>query len=176
MPLGLLLIGCASNNKEPWRGCRLSFDSARLAGLQRQADPGPPTLLAQAHCERLPTDGVKDEAESVDDLDALLDRGRVCVSGNRLAPSHACPSLAAAGWKVVAGPLPSNAPASCRSSAATCPNQTLTIARAGGDPLLLEFYDDPSGHRTAQQIDCKGGETLSPCYYRLGRVAVDMRL
>ena len=112
----------------------------------------------------------------MDDLDALLDRGRVCVSGNRLAPSHACPSLASAGWKVVSGPLPSGAPASCSDAPAECPNQALTIARAGGDPLLLEFYDDPSGHRTAEQIACTGGETLSLCYYRLGRITVDMRL
>ena len=160
---------------EPWRGCRLHFDGAGLPGLQRQADSGPPALAKAPHCEHLSTDGVRDEAESVDDLDALLDRGRVCVSGNRLGAVHACPSLAKAGWKVVSGPVPSGQAASCSNAPPNCPNQVLRITRADGDPLLLEFYDDPSGHPSAEQHACQGGETLSPCYYRLGRISGDVR-
>jgi hypothetical protein len=160
---------------QPWRGCRLHFDGAMLPGLQRQADPGPPALAKAPHCEHLSTDGVRDEAESVDDLDALLDRGRVCVSGNRLGAVHACPSLAKAGWKVVSPPAPSGQAASCSNAPPNCPNLVLSIQRPDTDPLRLEFYDDPSGHPSAEQHACQGGETLSPCYYRLARINGDMR-
>jgi len=176
--LSLLLLGATlgCSSADPWRGCTLCLQTGLVPGLQRAADPKPPLLAAEPHCAPLPSTGLPDEPESVDDLDALLGRGRVCGPSGQLSTSHPCTSLGDHGWRVVSGPTPNGSRPYCGAATPACPNQSLTITRKGADPLLVEFYDDPSSHRSALATNCAGGRDLSPCYYRLGHIAIAMRL
>jgi hypothetical protein len=166
--------GCSA--PEPWRGCTLALHTGYLPGLQRAAENTQPKLLAAPHCSPLPGPGLPDEPEAVDDLDSLLGRGRVCGPSGQLSSSRPCGPLPIHDWHVTAGPTPNNSPPYCGAATAECPNQTLVIAREGVDPLQLEFYDDPSSHRSAELTNCAGGRDLSPCYYRLGHITVAVRL
>lgn len=178
LPVILLLLvatACCSA-PDPWRGCTLALRTGYLPGLQRAADSTGPKLQPVPHCALQPGPGLPDEPEAVDDLDALLGRGRVCGPNGQLNPSRPCTSLAAHDWHVTSGPTPNQSTPYCSAATAACPNQTLVIAREGVDPLQLEFYDDPSSHRSAELTNCAGGKDLSPCYYRLGHIAVAVRL
>jgi hypothetical protein len=170
---GATALGCAS---DPWRGCTLCQQSSRLPGLQRQADPGPPALASAPHCAKVATSGLADEPETVDDLDALLDRGRVCGPDGHADAVHVCPPLTTHGYKLVAGPAASGVTPTCGAGAAACPNQSLTIQKQGADPIVLEFYDDPSSHRAAALATCADGAKLGTCYYRLGGLSQALRL
>lgn len=175
LALFALALGCSST-PDPWRGCALSVRTGFVPALQRAADKDAPKLAATPHCAVVPGPGLPDEPEAVDDLDALLGRGRVCGPDGQLNPSHPCTSLADHGWQVTLGPTANGAKPYCSEATAACPNQSLTIANERAGSLLLEFYDDPSSHRSAEMTNCAGGRDLSPCYYRLGHIAVAVRL
>jgi len=171
--LGAALFGCAS---DPWRGCTLCLQSSRLPGLQRQADLRAPLLASAPHCAPMETIGLPDEPESVDDLDAILDTGRTCGPDGHAHAVPACPALAERRFQVLSGPKPSGSAPWCGEAAAACPNQNVLITAKGGDPLLLEFYDDPSSHRAGPLTTCTDGSKLGTCYYRLGGVSQALRL
>jgi len=167
-------LGCSA--PDPWRGCTLALHTGHLPALQRAGEKDAPSLAPTPHYAALAGPGLPDEPEAVDDLDALLGRGRVCGPNGQLNGSQPCTALTTHGWQVTAGPTVNGSKPYCSQATSTCPNQSLTIAREGVDPLLLEFYDDPSSHRSAEMTSCAGGRDLSPCYYRLGHIAVAVRL
>jgi hypothetical protein len=157
---------------EPWRGCLIVGAQGMLPALQRQADPGPPPLQKAPHCAPLASaGGLPDEPEAVDDLDAVLDRGRVCGPSGDGQIQHVCPKPLAHGWQLAGPPEATGQPPTCSDAPASCPNMKLTLRKEGAPPLELEFYDDPSSHRPPELAKCHGGEVMSTCYYRLGKAS-----
>ena len=168
------LVACGV--AEPFRGCKLCITSGYLPGLQRQADPGPPILDAKPHCEIVERSGLPDEPESADDLDSLLGTGLTCGPDGKAHPVPECPVLADRGWKA-SKPVPSGTPLVCGEKASMCPNQKVVIERQDQDPIVLEFYDDPSFHRPAAKAVCPTDKKqLKTCYYRLGQARVLVRM
>lgn len=148
-----------------------------LPALQRQADPGPPRSTREPHCApSASSGGLPDEPEAVDDLDAVLGRGLVCGPSGHASVQAVCPTLASHGWTLAAEPAAVSGPPTCSAAPVTCPNRLLRLVKADQEPLELEFYDDPSSHRPPAASQCPDGHTLSPCYYRLGRVSTQERL
>jgi len=171
----VLLSGCCATH-DPWRGCKLCLQTGRLPLLVRQADPGPGAPPMTPHCAPQATSGLPDEPEAVDDLDGLLSRGRVCGPDGKAHVQEICPKLEAQGLRLVSGPAPVQAAATCGEASRACPNQKLVLAQTDAEQLELEFYDDPSSHRPPASAPCLKPEEVSPCYYRLGRVSTLVRL
>ena len=163
--------------REPWRGCKIGWETHKLPALQRQADPGPGRATTEPHCApSASSGGLPDEPEAVDDLDAVLGQGLVCGPDGRASVQAVCPSLASHGWKLAAQPTAVSGAPTCSAAPATCPNRQLTIVKADEEPIELEFYDDPSSHRPPALSKCPDGHALSACYYRLGRASTQERL
>jgi hypothetical protein len=177
LPTSLLLVVSACGAPDPWRGCRLALVSGQAPLLQRQSDLVGEPALSAPHCAPQPTsNGLPDEPEAVDDLDALLDRGSVCGPDGKAHVQHACSNLAAHGLRVGSGPTALQTPPTCGAGSAACPNQRLVLTRTNDAAIELEFYDDPSSHRPPASASCMKPADVKPCYYRLGRVSTLVRL
>jgi hypothetical protein len=175
-----LLTACTfacSRADDPWRGCKLCLETGSQPLLVRQGDPSAVAPKQAPHCAiQAVTSGLPDEPEAVDDLDGLLDRGRVCGPDGGVHAQSVCPSLAAQGFDIGAGPVALPGPPTCGDAAGACPNQKLSLTKTGSEPLELEFYDDPSSHPQPEHMPCLKPADVPKCYYRLGRVRAMVRL
>ena len=159
----LLTVGCHT----PQRGaCVVRTEGTQgVSRLYRQANAetanlGPGKLL----CD-VPRQGRSrgDRCEDVDDLDALLGRGKSCGPGGWTAVT-ACPVYATERIKE----QELNGPPVCGGG---CPSMAVSFREASGSVTHVTFYDDPGCH--PESSPC--GASARSCYYRVLSVTSELR-